>query len=1168
MSHTSLQSQTQTFTPTTPQTTKCVLTMLAVGKKKKEEKDVVIPTTRKRLSPPVTMDIRGVRVHFPFTPYKVQKDYMTTIMDSLLQGQHALLESPTGTGKTLCLLCATLAWQRQIVLANNDSSSQKPPQKIPTIVYASRTHSQLSQVLRELRNTRYRPRHTLLASREQMCIHPKLKKSSSLNADCQALGKERRCLYRNRLDGFEGVSPTSVLDLEELVEMGQKTKVCPYFYSKSQTDNAELLLMPYNYLLDPQVRLELDLPNTVVILDEAHNLESFCSDSASFDITMVHLAGCVAECDKVLQLPDAVGVNKNNVLTLKAMCLQMQEHLHKLPVPQSLKGDYIFEFLQTAAKINHSNYQLFLDEIRKVQDALLDFSGAPRLEFLAQCVGRVLDGGTPSKALARAQHFRCYLSKEHTLSFWCFAPSVAMHGLATVRSILVTSGTLSPLPSYRLELGLQIGHELENPHIIEKSQVHVRVVGKGVAGGLLCSSYERRSQADYAAELGNTLVALARVVPAGMLVFFPSYGVMQTCLQGWGAQVMNNSSQRGSFQAKKKKSKAQQFSFPRCNISTGQTPWKRLLATKAVVLEPRSSADLPSAMQDFQKYLTMPKSSGCVLMGVCRGKISEGIDLSHDQSRAVIITGLPFPPAMDPKIKMKREYLDQARIARPATGAGGFGNSNNPAKEKLSGHEWYAQQAHRAVNQAIGRVIRNRADYGAVLLLDNRFDQPRNQQGLSKWVRPHVQKDEGFGQTIRSLTQFYKGALKHVEEQKRKEQVAAPIVQEDEEELLTTTKIAVIKGKGRTNSSGYVPPEKVIARLDVNTMEKDKPKKMPAKKPAPSHAAVFTANTEQPSVSKQLASQFMFKIKALPASDQTTMRKGVVQLKKTGDQNDIRAYLETACRLLAIIINHEGFHPVAFGQGNCLLWIFLRLLPTRHRDHVEDVAMNMVFTKSAFGKACRQKSAPTEFTRIQKAMQRLLGWLWCKDGGERTNRDFLDRAKDVLTLSSEPFAAFIRLIPPKYEIQARILRDKLSESPEETKEQRKRKAPISKNPYATAAKRVPTASSLGHGGKPTSSIMRTIENSKPFEAKSQSAKVDAIDSNVPEDMVCPICSNKPDKPMIALCGHTACRNCWQQWFRKSKTCPTCRKPTDNTSLARAVFETNEKTAPKLLKMLK
>lgn len=38
----------------------------------------------------------------------------------------------------------------------------------------------------------------------------------------------------------------------------------------------------------------------------------------------------------------------------------------------------------------------------------------------------------------------------------------------------------------------------------------------------------------------------------------------------------------------------------------------------------------------------------------------------------------------------------------------------------LSGQEWYRQQASRAVNQAIGRVIRHKDDYGAIVLCDNR----------------------------------------------------------------------------------------------------------------------------------------------------------------------------------------------------------------------------------------------------------------------------------------------------------------------------------------------------------------------------------------------------------------------------------------------------------------
>ena len=47
--------------------------------------------------------------------------------------------------------------------------------------------------------------------------------------------------------------------------------------------------------------------------------------------------------------------------------------------------------------------------------------------------------------------------------------------------------------------------------------------------------------------------------------------------------------------------------------------------------------------------------------------------------------------------------------------------------------------------QAIGRCIRHKHDYGAVILLEERLRSPRNQAYLSKWIRGRVS-------TVRSLT--------------------------------------------------------------------------------------------------------------------------------------------------------------------------------------------------------------------------------------------------------------------------------------------------------------------------------------------------------------------------------------------------------------------------------
>jgi Rad3-related DNA helicase len=59
--------------------------------------------------------------------------------------------------------------------------------------------------------------------------------------------------------------------------------VCPYYLSRVLAKHAELTFAPYNYVLDPFIRksLDIDLSGTVVVLDEAHNVEDTLREGGS-----------------------------------------------------------------------------------------------------------------------------------------------------------------------------------------------------------------------------------------------------------------------------------------------------------------------------------------------------------------------------------------------------------------------------------------------------------------------------------------------------------------------------------------------------------------------------------------------------------------------------------------------------------------------------------------------------------------------------------------------------------------------------------------------------------------------------------------------------------------------------------------------------------------------
>ncbi|MBN3310348.1 RTEL1 helicase, partial [Amia calva] len=748
--------------------------------------------------------LKGLTVDFPFTPYKCQEDYMNKVIECLQNRVNGVLESPTGTGKTLCLLCASLAWRDHFKdtisarkIAEKMGGAELFPDRplsswgtsatdgdtpayytdIPKIIYASRTHSQLTQVINELKNTAYRPKVCVLGSREQLCINPEVMRQESNHIKvhmCRAKMTSRSCLYYNNVEekSTEKELVNTILDVEDLVKGGTKHRVCPYYLSRTLKQQADIIFMPYNYLLDPKSRRahNIELKGAVVIFDEAHNVEKMCEESTSFDLSPYDLATGIEAVNKVLveQAGQASSSNVSEdfsmdilnsglkmdiaiVAKIKRILLDLEAAIDSFELPMNGQGitkpgSYIYELFKQV-QLTFDTKSSILEALEQITGYLAGragiFTNTTGLQKLADIIQIVfssdpVEGAQGSEVESIAKHYKVHIHRDtsfqkkkqttdiwssssskkqgNVLSYWCFSPGFSMQELVRqgVRSIILTSGTLSPLSSFTSEMQIPFPVSLENPHVIEKHQIFVGIVPKGPDSVQLSSAFDRRFLPDYMASLGNTVVNLGRIVPHGLLVFFPSYPVMDKTIEYWREKGHSN----------------------------------RIEDIKPMFVEPKGKGTFNEVIDGYYNKVIDPKLNGASFFAVCRGKASEGLDFADANGRGVIITGLPFPPRMDPRVILKMQFLEEMR--RKASGGVKY----------LSGQEWYRQQASRAVNQAIGRVIRHREDFGAIFLCDHRFMGTDARSQLPSWVRPYVRVYDNFGHMIRDVAQFFRVAQK------------------------------------------------------------------------------------------------------------------------------------------------------------------------------------------------------------------------------------------------------------------------------------------------------------------------------------------------------------------------------------------------------------------------
>ncbi|XP_040568201.1 LOW QUALITY PROTEIN: regulator of telomere elongation helicase 1 homolog [Lepeophtheirus salmonis] len=695
------------------------------------------------------VEIEDVVVEFPFQPYPVQTAYMESVIKCLNYAKFGLLESPTGTGKTLSLLCSSLAWlqthkvaRAKLKLESGGLESTAPATRI---IYASRTHSQLTQVISEFSSTAYKHfPSAVLGSRDQLCINPAVlnMKNIDKNILCRSKLKAKSCEYYNKYEKdidriLSNVDPCQNDDIENLKKMGHKQKICPYYYSRNSSSRADIVFLPYNYLFDAKIRktLNIELDSAVIILDEAHNVLRNCEDANSFTFDAKDIAVAITELDYVIKIFDNESLLENlesaeftvpEICSLKEIIIKFENELISLRENsiQDYNGDKIHEILESSG-INNENASEVKDILGKVFNFLTSASlvgGQAKgrgTGAISSVLNLVFQDNSNTKELLKS-YFKLHIDKnvqknsfqssnnKNTIfNLWCFSPGFCMKSLIEtgIRSIILTSGTLKPMDSFCSELLTDFQVKLQNNHIITNQQILVRVAPNGVDNSPLSSAYLTRSDPKYLNSLGFSILKIFRSVPDGVLIFFPSYTVMNSCIEYW----QNTSSL-----------------------------WTAMQANKPIFIEPKEKGILPQVVDDYKASIR--SSSGASFMAVMRGKVSEGIDFADKDARVVIITGIPFPNVKDSRIELKRKYLDLRRGLDPTN---------------LTGNDWYNLEAYRAINQAIGRVIRHKNDFGAILFLDRRFSGSNVKSQLSDWIQPGFAISDKFNTLLNEMKEFF-----------------------------------------------------------------------------------------------------------------------------------------------------------------------------------------------------------------------------------------------------------------------------------------------------------------------------------------------------------------------------------------------------------------------------
>lgn len=452
------------------------------------------------------MEIDSTFAYDSFRPG--QRELASRIRAHCLTGGLMLAEAMSGFGKTAAVLCGTVA-------AAEETGCK--------VLYTCRTKRQIKRVAEEL--SRLQKKHGLKAaafsSKYDYCLLKRMTPRSipreSFRWYCGFNTSNNLCSYflnvtllGERLERAVDRTATSVPTHEALLRESERIHVCPYELARLAAAESKVTVVPYPYVFDPGSKQavfdqnETEPANTILVVDEAHNIRDFMRGIHSGSITMEEIDGAIREASALL---------------MTEVALELRDLKKALEAAMAETTGWRLDRDSVVARLSHEHGGVWLQNLAF---ALCSCSAAAWGSV-------VYERRFPSLILKVGEFLVKLCSSEGgILAKWSGAMGIIdpdpvkdlAEFLSSFRSSVLLSATINPSAVFLRSLGIS---GLQSTVYISDAQsfVSVRtVIDKGVT-----TSFKSRSPQMYS-KIADKVASVIRATANGVGVFAPSYEVL------------------------------------------------------------------------------------------------------------------------------------------------------------------------------------------------------------------------------------------------------------------------------------------------------------------------------------------------------------------------------------------------------------------------------------------------------------------------------------------------------------------------------------------------------------------------------------------------------------------------------------------------------------------